>query len=316
MIECIFTIDYEIYGNGQGSLAELVFEPARKLKRVFDQAGAKFVLYVEAAELEKIAAARTDLAIDDVQRQVRDFHEQGFEVALHLHPQWYNATYENGGWLLDYGEYNLCELSKTRITELVDRSIAYLRKILGNPLFTPLAFRAGNWLFQPTATAAEVLFERGIKLDSSVFKGGLQHATHLDYRSAVSNGYSWKFQRDVNTPDSWGTLLEIPIYTRMVPLWRMLTGKRVSLQRKGDAAAHKTVRHKGARKMNRLRDYIRFRYPQKFDFCRMTLEEMVEVTEDAIQEDRKTPDLASRWLLLATRRIWSISRQSKRFWTS
>ena len=28
MIECIFTIDYEIYGNGEGSLQQLVYEPA------------------------------------------------------------------------------------------------------------------------------------------------------------------------------------------------------------------------------------------------------------------------------------------------
>ena len=36
MIECIFTIDYEIYGNGQGLLRDQVYEPARKLKEVFD----------------------------------------------------------------------------------------------------------------------------------------------------------------------------------------------------------------------------------------------------------------------------------------
>ena len=27
MIECIFTLDYEIYGDGTGSLNELVYEP-------------------------------------------------------------------------------------------------------------------------------------------------------------------------------------------------------------------------------------------------------------------------------------------------
>ena len=35
MIECIFTIDYEIYGNGEGSLKELVYEPAEKLMAIF-----------------------------------------------------------------------------------------------------------------------------------------------------------------------------------------------------------------------------------------------------------------------------------------
>ena len=35
MIESIFTIDYEIYGNGEGSLKEHVYEPAEKLMAVF-----------------------------------------------------------------------------------------------------------------------------------------------------------------------------------------------------------------------------------------------------------------------------------------
>jgi hypothetical protein len=35
MIECIFTIDYEIYGNGEGSLVELLHEPAEKLRTLF-----------------------------------------------------------------------------------------------------------------------------------------------------------------------------------------------------------------------------------------------------------------------------------------
>ena len=31
MIECIFTVDYEIYGNGTGALIDLVYEPAKQL---------------------------------------------------------------------------------------------------------------------------------------------------------------------------------------------------------------------------------------------------------------------------------------------
>ena len=115
MIECIFTIDYEIYGNGEGSLKELVFEPAKRLKTIFDEAGAKFVVFVEAAELEKIDTFRTDPAIDQVKDQIREFHQDGYEIALHLHPQWCNARYENEKWNLDYTEYNLCTLPERRI---------------------------------------------------------------------------------------------------------------------------------------------------------------------------------------------------------
>ena len=37
MVECIFTLDYEIYGNGSGSLADLVYEPGERLKAMFER---------------------------------------------------------------------------------------------------------------------------------------------------------------------------------------------------------------------------------------------------------------------------------------
>jgi len=289
MIECIFTLDYEIYGSGEGSLRELVYEPARELKCLFDQAGAKLVVFVEAAELEQIGAAGTDPAIHEVHHQLREFRQQGHEIGLHLHPQWYNARYRDGAWELDYAAYNLCTLPKPRIEEMINRSIAWLRSVLGDPQFTPVSFRAGNWLFQPTANVAHVLAERGIKLDSSVFKGGLQHDQRLDYRAARNNGWYWRFGSDVNTRDPRGALLEIPIYTRMVPFWRMLTAKRLALEQKARAAAQKTVSQQRTRRVNRLRDYLRFRYPLKFDFCRMTSRELTSIIEEAIQEDRAQP---------------------------
>src|SRR6476646_8210316 len=106
MVECILTVDYEIYGDGHGSLKDLVYEPARRLKSLFDEAGAKLVIFVEAAELEKIDALGCDPAINDVKRQIREFHRDGHEIALHIHPQWCNARYQDGAWKLDYDEYS------------------------------------------------------------------------------------------------------------------------------------------------------------------------------------------------------------------
>ena len=51
MIECIFTLDYEIYGDGTGSLKELVYEPAEQLKAIFRKWNACFVNFVDVAEL-------------------------------------------------------------------------------------------------------------------------------------------------------------------------------------------------------------------------------------------------------------------------
>jgi hypothetical protein len=286
MIECIFTLDYEIYGNGTGSLTDLVYEPTEQLRAIFDKWSAKFVTFVEVAEYEKIEAYGTDPVIGAVKKQVRDLHRQGFEIGLHLHPQWCNAQYQDGRWFLDFAEYNLCTLSRARIAEIVERSLAYLRHVVNTPNFTPLSFRAGNWLFQPTQPAASSLSNKGIKIDSSVFKGGLQHGPNLDYRPALKNGYYWSFHRDVSEPDPAGPWLEVPIYTEMVPVWRMPTSKRLGLGNNLGFSGKRVEK-----KWSRLGDFLRFRYPRKFDFCRMNLGEMASMIRRVIRQDREQPAL-------------------------
>ena len=284
MIECIFTIDYEIYGNGEGSLRELIYEPAERLKAIFKKWNKRFVSFVEVAELEMIEAKEADPDIDLVKGQIRDFYNEGFELGLHLHPQWYNAEYENGKWLLDYSEYNLCALPRERIVQIVDRSIAYFREVLGVADFTPISYRAGNWLFQPTQPVANVLAERGIKVDSSVFKGGLRHEQKLDYRRALRNGYYWRFKDDTNVPDTQGVLLELPIYTQMVPFLKMITTKRIGQEQKASSAAqtYKTI-------LYRLMDFMCLLHPLKFDFCRMTIKELTRMVDTIIKEDQQNP---------------------------
>lgn len=284
MIECIFTIDYEIYGNGEGSLREQVYEPAERLKTIFGKWNASFVAFVEAAELEMIESKGTDRAIDLVKHQIRDFYKEGFELGLHIHPWWYNARYENEEWLFDYTEYNLCTLPKERIVQIVDRSIAYFRKVLDVADFTPFSFRAGHLLFQPAQTLALALAERGIKVDSSVYKGGLWRQHKLDYRRALRNGYYWKFMDCINVPDPEGSLLELPIYTQMVPIWKMFTSKRVALQQKRSSAAQTRKKM-----LSRLIDFLRFSYPLKFDLGQMTMEELMRMVDKVIREDNEKP---------------------------
>jgi hypothetical protein len=284
MIECIFTLDYEIYGDGTGALKELVYEPAKQLRDIFHKWNARFVNFVEVAEFEKIDACGTDPCIDLVKRQIKELYQEGFEIALHLHPQWWNAQYDQGKWCLDASEYNLCTLPRTRIAQIVEGSLDYLRHVIDRRDFTPLSFRAGNWLFQPTQTAASVLAENGIRIDSSVFKGGLQRNHSLDYRAALQNGYYWPFDSDVTQPDPRGSWIEVPVYAEMVPFWKMPTTKRMGFS-KGLSIAGQGARQK----LNRVFDFARFRYPLKLDFCRMTLHELTSMVSRVIREAQKDP---------------------------
>jgi hypothetical protein len=289
MIKCIFTLDYEIYGNGTGSLKELVYEPTERLLDVFEKWDARFVNYVEVAEFEQIEAAGTDAAIELVKQQVKEMHRRSYEIALHLHPQWFNARFERGHWELDYSEYNLCTLPLPRIAEIVDRSVNYLGYMADDPKFSPISFRAGNWLFQPTQNAALELSRRGLRIDSSVFKGGLQRNHNLDYRPARKNGYYWPFSSNVNEPDPLGQWLELPIHTEMVPPWKMATSKRMGMGANLGGTRGNQQKNLG-KKLNRAFDFLRFSYPLKFDFCRMTLAEMTSMMDRVILRDRHEPD--------------------------
>ncbi len=284
MIKFIFTIDYEIYGNGEGALRDLVYDPTEKLMALFQKWNVNFVTFVEVAELEMIEINSTDQTIDMVKNQIQDLHKKGFELGLHLHPQWYNGRYKKGKWILDYSEYNLCTLPRDRIVQIVERAIKYFQDTLGVADFVPFSFRAGNWLFQPTKPLACILADRSIRVDSSVFKGGLQRQHEMDYRRTLKNGYYWRFTGDVSEPTPQGRILELPIYTVMVRPWKMITKKRVDLHYK----ASLTAQHRKG-KFYRFMDFLRLRHPLKLDFCRMTIDELTQMLDMVIKEDQEDP---------------------------
>lgn len=273
MLSLIFTLDYEIYGNGCGSLKELVLEPTQRLADLFQQYGAPLVIFAEAIELAKIKEARADPAIDAVEEQLRSLRDAGHEIALHLHPWWSNAQYKDGAWQLDWSERNLCVQSPSRIEAVVSSAITYLRSAFRDDAYVPRSFRGGLWLMQPTENMAQVLFRHGIRVDSSLFKGGRTHELGLDYRPALRNGSVWRFSSDVNVPDPTGPLLEVPIHTDMVPFWEMLGAKRLGIQRRVPSTSI------GTPLPRRWRDFVRLRYPRKLDFCRMTAVEIIGVVE-------------------------------------
>lgn len=281
MIECIFTLDYEIYGNGQGSLRDLVLDPTQRLADVFREFDAPFVVFAEAVEFGKMEEAQCDPDSAGVRAQMRELRAAGHEIALHLHPWWANARHEGGRWHLDWSERNICALQPERIEAIVSNAIRYLRESLNDPHFTPLSFRSGLWMMQPTPVIAKVLARHGVQVDSSLFKGGRVRGLGLDYRPAMANGSSWRFGNDVNMPDSHGTLLEIPIHTQMVPFWRMLGGKRLMLHTKTRKASE------GSPLPRNWLDFVRLRYPRKLDFCRMTFAEMREAVTGVLEEGQR-----------------------------
>src|SRR5262249_23718437 len=118
----------------------------------------------------------------------------------------------------------------------------------------------------------------------SVFKGGVQHAVRLDYRRAARHGHYWRFGADVTESDPAGNWLEIPVHAEMGPFWRTVTARRVRLQAPGARGGRNAPSRVG-----RIREYLRFRYPMKLDFCRMTARELTSMMLRILDADRRDP---------------------------
>ncbi len=281
MLTCVFTLDYEIFGSGKGTLAEHVLAPAERLADLFRAAGKRFVLYPEVAELEAITEARTDPDAGRVAPQVRTLHLGGFEVGLHFHPWWHQARHDGRDWVLDYSQYNLCTLPPATIADRVDRALGCLRGLVGDQQFTPLSYRAGHLLMQPAGPVVDVLTSRGIGIDSSVFKGGLWREHSQDYRPALKLPPTWRFDEDPSIADPAGRMLEVPVHAEMVATWRMLTGKRLSLERRSAG-----VSRSAKRVLDRLRGFT-WRRAVKFDYCVLEFKELEAMLEAARREDER-----------------------------
>lgn len=105
------------------------FLPAERLISVFEKCNQRYVVFVEAAELEMIELTKSDNAIGAVQDQLRYLYKNGYELGLHIHPGWYNAKYDNlnNRWNIDYNDYNLSNLPKERIAQIIKRAISHMK---------------------------------------------------------------------------------------------------------------------------------------------------------------------------------------------
>jgi len=285
MVECVFTLDYEIYGNGAGKLRELVYEPTQKLVSIFRERNSKFVLFPEVLEIRKIEEYKADDAIDDIRAQIFRLYNEGYEIGLHLHSWWFNARRYNDNWSLDWDGRNLCILSRRRISETIEYALDYLRILTRSQSFKPSCFRNGLWVMQPTSILADVLIQHGVRIDSTVFKGGRIRDISVDYRPSLKNGYFWRFSEDVNMPDPKGMLIELPIHTNMVPFWKMVDRKLLHLQKKVPSKGN------GGQQRERFIDFMRFKYPRKLDFCRMKFSDLQSAIEKIVRQDKINPHI-------------------------
>ena len=223
MLRVIFTLDYEIHGNGDGSPQALMVEPTGRLLRLFDEHGAKLTIMADVAEIMKFkeykeAVGRDDYGYDAIAEQLRSALASGHDVQLHLHSSYFGASHDRGRWSQDWSEVpHFASLPYDRMLEMVRVGKEFLENLL-RPVDTTYrcqAFRAANWSVSPSRNVVRALVENGIFIDTSVFKGGCrQGRVTFDYSGAHDHMRPWPASPDdICRCDTDSQLWEFPIYT-------------------------------------------------------------------------------------------------------
>jgi hypothetical protein len=279
----LFTVDYEIHGNGHGSPRKLMVEPTERILRQFDRHGARLTVMADMAEIFRFKrhldeTGRDDFGYEAIRRQLEVAVGTGHDVQLHLHPSYYDSRLEDGHLAQDYASYDLARLPYPRLERMVREGKAWLEDLLRpvDPGYRCIAFRAANWSMNPARAIIQALVENGITIDTSVFKHGKRNGmVHFDYAAAHDELVPWPVdQDDVCRRDPAGKVFEFPIYCETWPVWHFLTLNRIyravqgrlnplprdEYEAAGDGAELRPTR------IARLRDLLLARHAWKLDF--------------------------------------------------
>jgi hypothetical protein len=214
MLNIFFTADYEMYfGKNYYTDTEILFEPTEKLVETFNKYNLKVNIFADILSVAAHRKYNLSNYADNFELQIKSFVKEGHDVQLHLHPHWLTAKYENNSWIFNKNHFRIHSFKN--INEIVKNSIDYLNKTLNtvNPDYKCIAYRAGGWSLQPEGNLLKILYENGIKIDSSIFKGGYKNIqTHyFDFRKIPDNvNYFIDPQKGINIESKNG-IFEIPI---------------------------------------------------------------------------------------------------------
>jgi hypothetical protein len=220
--------DWELNGDGSGSMERLMLDPARRLLDICDRFGARYSLFAEIGQqltMRDSASAKHRALASAWERTVIDAVRRGHDVQLHLHPQWLGATHDGTRWRLNHARWNTGRLAYDELLSALAWGRDYLHDLVRPhvPSYRVCAFRAGGWMCQPSTNLSRALQQLDIRADVTVVKGRYKSYGELgavDFRHAPSGCIPWRadehdFAREA--PGGNGILV-IPTYAELIHL--------------------------------------------------------------------------------------------------
>lgn len=237
----LLTIDYELFGNGSGSIASCVVEPADCMIAIAREHQAFLTFFVEVLEMSAIEQQEKNRkGTFTVKKQLINAIERGHDAQLHLHPQWSKAKLlTQGAWDLNMSRRRISDLTNKEITRLLLKGKNWLESLLTpiNNSYSCYVFRAGGWCIQPSSSTIECLQKTGFLIDSTVapYFFNTTKSEWSDFRDTPVDP-CWKADSDVCTATKSG-IWEMPIATGKISRFRHLVAFKYARNSKNSGMA-------------------------------------------------------------------------------
>lgn len=249
------TLDYELYfGTKVGSAEKCMLFPTNRLIEIAKKHKVCFTFFVDAGYLVKLKQLKgkfkqleNDYA--SVTHQIKNLVALGHDVQLHVHPHWEDAYYNGSEWSMDVSRYKISDFSDEEAEQIILKYADELLQVTQKPLHT---FRAGGWCIQPFAKFRNALSKIGVKIDSTVYKGGKQVLANYNYDfTNCPDMHEWRFSNDVTVEDKNGDFLELPIYSEKIApffFWKLFLLGRLNPKEHKSIGDGYSISVKGYRK--------------------------------------------------------------------
>jgi hypothetical protein len=176
-IDLVLSDDWELFGDGSGDMRKVQFDNLRTLTGIYEEHGLHGSFNAEVMQqLYHLSEGQKQPRLLDLANEwselLRRTFANGHDVQLHLHPQWHEARYTDGRWVLP-SDWMLGNHPPTRIRQMLQQGKHYLEQLLQtvDANYRCVAFRAGAWALAPSPLTIPALIDAGIFVDTSIAPG-------------------------------------------------------------------------------------------------------------------------------------------------
>lgn len=284
----LLTLDYELYGDGSGDVFKHIVKPTNAILEVAERYGAKITAFFEVVEywrLKQEWESGNHMGYDRnpaeaMERQVLDMISRGHDVQLHLHPQWVDAKWSDGKWIVDLNNWRLGTFTSPTMSlkQLISEGKSTLEEMINPslPSYECIALRAGGFNVQPSQEIVSIMRELGIKFDSSVIPGAKEDGklSVYDYSGLpVDQGYWYVADKLESPSNEVSDVIELLHVTfPVVRFLKFMSWPRLKsiFQNRKSAQASFSAKTSGDGKSGRLLKKLSFFFKKEYqtwDYC-------------------------------------------------